>query len=175
MIWRDVPSFPGYQASSDGQIKRLATLGADGRRLRELVLSQSRNTGGYFVTSILAQAGRRYQAQPVHRLICEAFHGPSPADKPFALHNDGSKDNNVPDNLRWGSPAENTADRVLHGTEILGEDHALAKLTEGDIRRIRSSPLKQTELADIYGVRQCTISSIILRKTWKHVDQVIAP
>ena len=39
------------------------------------------------------------------RLICEAFHGEPPADRPYCLHKDSR--NNVPTNLEWNTQKAN--------------------------------------------------------------------
>ncbi len=47
-----------------------------------------------------------------------------------------------------------------------------ARLTESDVKLIRTinkSGTSQGQLAKRFGVRQCTISQIIRRETWKHV------
>ena len=51
-----------------------------------------------------------------------------------------------------------------------GEDHSMVKLTEDDVIAIRRSHDLQADLAAVYGVDQTTISSIRLRKTWKHIS-----
>ena len=55
-----------------------------------------------------------------------------------------------------------------------GEKNSHAKLTEADIREIRedyaSGKVSQSKLAEEYEVTQATISSIVLRKSWRHVD-----
>ena len=43
----------------------------------------------------------------VHRMVCEAFHGPAPAGKPYVLHIDENAHNNRPENLKWGTQKEN--------------------------------------------------------------------
>lgn len=48
--------------------------------------------------------GKTYKAA---RLICEAFHGLAPADKPVCMHMDENSRNNRPSNLQWGSQKEN--------------------------------------------------------------------
>ena len=103
MVVRPVPSMPEYGATENGQIVRL-TKGwgvAAGK-----VLSQFKNTRG---------GHRRVQTvhgpKLVHVMVCEAFHGPAPEDKPFALHRDDDPDNNVPSNLRWGTKQDNADDR----------------------------------------------------------------
>lgn len=56
----------------------------------------------------------------------------------------------------------------------VGEEAPNSKLTEADIRHIRSARSErgttQAALASIYGVTQACISHIINRKTWKHVE-----
>lgn len=53
---------------------------------------------------ILQYRGHTYK---VARLICEAFHGSAPADKPVCMHLDENSRNNRPDNLAWGTQKEN--------------------------------------------------------------------
>lgn len=55
-------------------------------------------------------------SEAVHRLVCEAFHGPAPEGKPWALHRNGNPADNRPENLYWGSPSENVRDAFRHGT-----------------------------------------------------------
>jgi hypothetical protein len=50
---------------------------------------------------------RGYKTLKVARLVCEAFHGPSPADKPVCMHLDENARNNRPENLAWGTQKEN--------------------------------------------------------------------
>jgi hypothetical protein len=48
--------------------------------------------------------GRNYK---IHRLICEAFHGPPPFPRAVVIHMDEDALNNRPSNLRWGTQKEN--------------------------------------------------------------------
>jgi len=48
--------------------------------------------------------GKNYK---IHRLICEAFHGPPPKGKNVVLHRDENAMNNKPENLKWGTQKEN--------------------------------------------------------------------
>jgi hypothetical protein len=43
----------------------------------------------------------------IHRLVCEAFHGPAPGDRTRVLHGDDNGTNNRPSNLSWGTQKEN--------------------------------------------------------------------
>jgi len=52
---------------------------------------------------IVVKSGKTYK---IARLVCEAFHGPPPEDKPCAIHKDENSDNNKADNLKWGTLRE---------------------------------------------------------------------
>lgn len=43
----------------------------------------------------------------VHRLVCEAFHGPPPFPRAVVIHKDECGTNNRPENLKWGTQKEN--------------------------------------------------------------------
>lgn len=48
--------------------------------------------------------GKNYK---VHRMVCEAFHGPPPFDGAVVIHLDENGLNNRPENLKWGTQKEN--------------------------------------------------------------------
>lgn len=48
--------------------------------------------------------GRNYK---VHRLICEAFHGPAPDGMDVVIHLNEDALDNRPENLKWGTQKEN--------------------------------------------------------------------
>lgn len=48
-----------------------------------------------------------YGNMKVHRLVCEAFHGPPPFDGAVVIHLDEDAHNNKPENLKWGTQKEN--------------------------------------------------------------------
>ena len=103
-----------------------------------------------------------------HRLVAMAFTGPVPLGL-IVLHNDGIKTNNTPLNLRYGSNADNPQDMVEHGNQTKGGTLHLSKLTEQQIREIRSSTLSTVQLGKMYGVSKGNISMIKNFVTWKHV------
>lgn len=109
--WRPIPSAPGYEASTLGRIRNAST----GRVLRD-----QRNTRGYRKVHL----GREQQNRLVHRLVCEAFHGPAPTGGEHADHIDFDRTNNRPDNLRWLAAAANlgrTLVRVRGGWQMDGD------------------------------------------------------
>lgn len=153
--WRDIPTCPGLQASNDGQIRR-------GQFVYRGVL----DSYGYVVVKL----PRPRRMAKVHRLVCEAFHGPAPAEKPLALHRDGVRSNNVPDNLKWGNDLDNHKDRIAHGNFCHGRHNGRALLTEGDVVQIRRSKETAASLARTYGVSDTHIFRIRNNISWKHVE-----
>lgn len=43
----------------------------------------------------------------IHRLVCEAFHGPPPFPNAVVIHFNENALDNRPENLRWGTQKEN--------------------------------------------------------------------
>ena len=61
----------------------------------------SRTSNGYHAVCISRKV------RLVHRMVCGAFHGLPPADKPEVDHINRDKSDNRPSNLRWCSRSEN--------------------------------------------------------------------
>lgn len=80
-----------------------------------------------------------------------------------------------PSHLFLGSQHDNHNDMVLKGriADKRGEKHHLAKLTEHDVREIRTryanGGITQNKLALEYGVNNSTLNRIILRGRWSHI------
>jgi DNA-binding transcriptional regulator YiaG len=76
-----------------------------------------------------------------------------------------------PEHLETGTVAENNADMIRDGTSLRGIKNPTAKLTEEQVRQIRARAAEnQQVLAEEYGVCSETISKIILRKRWAHLQ-----
>lgn len=122
-VWKDILSLPDYQASSHGRLKRRPWEG-------KMPHGGPRMYGGKPVTGAWCKDYQRFLLQyrghtyKVARLICEAFHGPAPTDKPVCMHLDEDSRNNRPENLAWGTQKENLNApgfiRYCHGR--LGDD-----------------------------------------------------
>ena len=97
---------------------------------------------------------------------------PNPEDKPQVNHRDGHPMNCFVGNLEWATASENI--QHAHDTGLVtnaqGEDHSNAKLTNEQVVYIRENPddLTGRELAEQFGVAQCTISDIQLGKVYKN-------
>ncbi|MEB0898147.1 HNH endonuclease [Citrobacter freundii] len=76
-----------------------------------------------------------------------------------------------PEHLVLGTQLENVRDMEIkgRGNHVSGERNGSAKLTAEDVLEIRSSTLSNRKIASIYGLSDSYISSIRLRKKWKHI------
>lgn len=90
----------------------------------------------------------------------------------FVLHTCDNTRCVNPEHLYEGTQLENMRDKSARGrcNQPCGENHYKCKLTESMVREIRSSKEPQKVLASKYGVPQPNISSIITRRSWKHIN-----
>jgi hypothetical protein len=106
------------------------------------------------------------------RIMCEMAHGPAPSSLHEAAHSCGNGDKGCinPKHLRWATPKENAADKLLHGTVTRGEQHGCAKLTSAQVREIRllHGTVLQKDIAEQFGVTNQHISSILNYKVWRY-------
>lgn len=100
-----------------------------------------------------------------HRRVCEAENGAPPAGLQ-AAHSCGNQLCVNKRHLRWATRQENEADKLTHGTRLMGESHPLAALSETDVLSIRAAKGPQREIANTYGISQQTVSDIKTRKRW---------
>jgi hypothetical protein len=54
-------------------------------------------------------------------------------------------------------------------SQVRGERHGLAKITEDEVRNIRSSPASARRLAQQLGLAHSTVVAVRNNLTWKHV------
>lgn len=121
-------------------------------------------SGGYGVLDI--DRKKRY----VHRLVCEAVHGPAPTSRHEAAHSCGRGDFGcvARRHLSWKTPSGNQADKLIHGTMTRGTQHGNAKLTEDAVHAIRALEGVATynAVARQFGVSISTVRDIQTRKRW---------
>lgn len=77
-----------------------------------------------------------------------------------------------PDHFFLGTQKQNCDDAKAKDRHTRGERQGNAKLTDDDVRFIRSQAdaMTQTALAEMFGIRQSTIWVIIRRRAWAHVE-----
>jgi len=105
-----------------------------------------------------------------HRVVCEHVHGKAPSPAHHAAHScgNGSKGCVTKRHLSWKTPVENQADRLIHGTHGRGERCATAKLSEAEVRKMRSliGVEQQRDIAAQFGVSISLVSMIKSGKCW---------
>lgn len=118
--WRSVVGYEDtHEVSSAGRVRSLdrTTRYRDGRTatFKGRVLSINLDDNGY-AEVVLCRRGAKKRTVGVHRLMCEAFHGPKPTPKHEGRHLNGKPADNRPENLAWGTHTQNMQDKSLHGT-----------------------------------------------------------
>lgn len=104
--WRPVPSVEGWEASSEGRVRRVP-------HERPMPNGGTRTYGGTPRTGYRAPDGRyefndsKGRTVRVHQAVCEAFHGPKPFQEAVVIHLDEDNGNNRPENLAWGTQRQN--------------------------------------------------------------------
>lgn len=129
---------------------------------------------GHLVVAIKPSGKKRL----VHHLILETFVGPCPPGMECRHFPDRNPANNRLNNIQWGTNEENHADRIIHGTSNRGEQCGASKLTEEQVRSIRSMSKGewgwQSKLASELGITPASLCDIIKFRTWKHVTDPFA-
>jgi hypothetical protein len=106
----------------------------------------------------------------VSRYVCQLVRGEPPTPDHEASHSCGRGHLGCisPEHLGWKTPAENQADRLVHGTHSRGERCGRAKLTEAAVREILALKGKETQLnlAEMFGVSKTAVGSIHTGRNW---------
>ena len=170
MEWRSIPSYPNYEVSDTGLIRRVT--GGQGA-VAGRIIKQHRTPSDKRLRVPLRYAIGKGRFVAVHRVVAQAFLGPCPEGKEVN-HIDGDVTNNSMANLEYLTRSENTKHAYRLGLmqpplHLVGVRHPLAKLTEVDVIAIRNSQETGRALAKHYGVAPTTISKIRLGKRWKHI------
>lgn len=170
---KPIPGIDGrYVAGADGHVYCYSDARVNARKPRPFRLGESIGSTRYPFVALIERDRKRNK--PVHVLICAAFHGPRPSMVHEVRHLDGSRDNNLPENLCWGTPAENEADKRRHGTVAEGSKHGIAKLNEEAVRILRlaipQGLWNAVDAAKVFGVDPSVIRAAVAGKNWKHVE-----
>lgn len=111
-------------------------------------------------------------SRTVHSLVALEFIGPRPEGMEVRHLNGDPSDCRLA-NLTYGTPKENQADRVIHGTSSnRGEQHPLSKLNYLKAKAIRTlyetDEFGYNDLAEVFNVKPRTIRKIIRGDTWRY-------
>jgi hypothetical protein len=109
-----------------------------------------------------------------HRRAWEMAHGEIPNGMDVLHQCDNPRCVNH-EHLFLGNDVDNVKDKMRKGRNInlAGAEHGMAKLSPEDTARIREAALFGASYASMgisYGVNEATISAIVKRKIWKHVE-----
>lgn len=113
-IWLPVVGYEGrYEVSDDGRVRNAA-----GDALKPRI-----DHNGYVRVVLYSGSRTSRREYLIHRLVCRAFHGPAPADRPDVNHLNGTKADNAAANLEWTNDSLN----VTHAFRVLGVKHAITR------------------------------------------------
>ena len=160
--WRPIDGWPGYEVSDQGRVRSFRT--SQGAADVARILKATKQASGHVGVSLYAGEGRRgRRRKTVHTLVLKAFCGhPPPGTE--CCHDNGVPADNRLSNLYWGTKKQNAADRKRHGTQPLGTRHHNCKLAPWEIEAIRVHRgwLRAAHLAEIFGIKRCTVSAMQL-------------
>jgi hypothetical protein len=161
--WRSIPSFASYEASSNGLV----------RRIHGNTLTPRGNGRGYMRVTVSQYSIISHPY--VHRLVCEAFHGPCPIGME-TRHINGVRADNRSTNLAWATKAENELDKIAHGTWNFGERQGSSILTDDIVRELRKNPPRIFEdAANELGVSRAAIGDALAGRRWAHLPGALPP
>jgi HNH endonuclease/NUMOD4 motif-containing protein len=161
--WRQVPGWPDYEVSSCGQVRNA---GVGNNRIPGRLLAQQTSATGHKAVQ-LSRPGEKRRFF-VHRLVLMAFVGPCPEGMECCHNNSVPGDNRL-ENLRWDTRLGNERDKVAAGTSNAGSRHGMSRLTEDQVREIRTSSLGGRAVARLFGVSEQTVCGIRKGYRWRHV------
>jgi hypothetical protein len=185
--WRAIPGFDGrYEVSDQGRVRSLRFRGWNSNgpfdRLRgEPLILRPAWRRGYPQVSL----GKDYRGA-IHRFVLTAFVGPCPPGHEGA-HLNGERADARLVNLAWKTHVENERDKVAHGTQPVGDQHAArlrpsylprgenhsqATLTEALVIELRAGFDRGERICVLmarHGLGRCAVTKAVRRVTWRHV------
>ena len=166
--WKPIEEYPMYEVSSEGRVRSWKN-NRHGRAEEPRILKQSTDGNGYKYVGLRNPEVSNAKRVHVHRLVARAFIG-TPRSTGRVCHRNDVKTDNRLANLYIGTSLTNAADRSRNGLQPRGEAWN-RKLTREDVQYIRAQrgKVKQSDLAEEFGIHQVTVSEIQTRKIWKHL------
>lgn len=144
------PTTPNIYVTKDGRVfQELGVIGGHG--------------GYHHVRTASGRSTRR------HVIVAETFHGLRPSGM-GVRHLNGIAGDDRPENLCWGTQAENMADMVAHGKSTSGQKNPMAKMIPSQVMEIRerwASGESPSALSDDYGLSKAGVQDIVRGRTWQ--------
>ena len=173
--WRSIEIFNGkYEVSNYGKIRSLWF-----GKVKPIKLLDNQ---GYLEFTV-RNGKDKPKHMRVHVAVAEAFLGKRP--KGLVInHKDGNKHNNHVSNLEYVTYSENNLHALRTGLRKhvdmkpfvkRGEEHCRAKVTEEQVKQFLKYHYETgygcRRVAKHFGVSYGIVDSILIGKTWKHVDR----
>lgn len=178
-IWKPIPGFERfYEASDKGNVRSLTrsvihtwmgrtkTTTKTGRVLRPYI-----DKDGYAQLRIFGKDGAKKKIGG-HQAVALAFI-PNPHGLPQVAHKDHNRTNNMPDNLKWATNAENHQDSVaIHryasAGPIRNKTNAVTIEIVRSIRARYAAGERPTDIARDLGLNPRHVTKIVNRERWAH-------
>lgn len=167
-----VANWPAYAVGDNGTIWSRWIAGKRIMSDQWRQLPNRVNQRGRISIALCGERGER-SWRFLHQLILEAFIGPCPEGMEACHYPDLTPNNCALSNLRWDTRLANREDARKHGTLTRGTRINTSKLTEDQVRIIRSEleqGASQRSLARKFSVEKTTIARIGQRKIWSWLE-----
>lgn len=162
-IWKEIIGFERYyKISNYGNVVSIRT-----GKLLKLELTR----GGY--NRVQLNVNSNHKRFLVHRLVALHFLDKIEGKNEVNHINNIRNDNRL-ENLEWCTSKENQEHCINQGRKVIhaGSKNAMSKLTESEvieIRRLKSTGIKNIQIAKLFNLDEKHVSLIVLRKRWKHI------
>ena len=174
-IWKDIPGFNNYQASSLGRIRNRS-----GRIMRPWITGK--NKCGYERICPRADRFSACRGMYIHDLVSLAFIGSKPVGYEVN-HKNGKRLDNRSSNLEYVTHRQNVEHarsldilKFKHLPVFYGSNNPVSRWTESDIiemRRMRASGVSLKTIGNHFGWTKEGVWSVVSGRTWGWLPQPV--
>ena len=162
MSWKIIQKCPNYEVSDVGFVRNRNT-----GHVKRLQLKKD----GYLRVSLYFE--KKYYHFLVQRIVMDTFKDDLYFEDAQVNHLDGDKMNNSVHNLEWVTRSQNQIHALNTGlVSNKGEKNNFSRLSTQDVYNIRwlsQEGFKNIQLSKYYSTSRNNISTIVNRKSWKHI------
>jgi hypothetical protein len=112
--WKDIPEFPGYEASRHGEIRSWRSSSGSYAAEPHVLTPTLNRTSGYYYVMLMGPEGKKNCL--VHLLILRTWKGQCPPGHEARHFPDNDRSNNSLGNLSYTTHQRNMDNQVFHGT-----------------------------------------------------------
>lgn len=178
VVFKEIPNWPGYLASSEGKIFSVKIPGAQGmldyNNPHEMV-PRVQKSGNRLHSRVGLRNGTGIKKMlPVSRLVWSAFNNASIPDGYVIDHLDCNPLNNIPENLQCITYSENIKrayknTRTAFTNGAINGKTVLDTQTVGQILLDHREGLTQGQIVEKYGISQAQVRRVINGESWKYI------